>query len=469
LTISVQAQEMWGTANSNYAGQNGIDLNPASIAGVPYRWEIHFLSMDASIMNNYYYLKSQSKLITKSFKGETVDDSKLTDRYTKRPDKFAYASVFAKYPAFIWSEKKWSAAFHLSTRAEISANNIPYHLAKFAKEGFDYTPQQKIDFEVKNAKAALLNWHELGITFAGVLYDDQEYYLTGGITANSLYGLNAMYLNLDYADYTVPSDSQLVVRDLVASYGHALPENGTDGSDNPLSYRGGGYSVTTGFQLYKNRNQNFYNPCKKSNGEKPYDYRLGVSIIDVGYLNYTSGTRTYLFNSRSVDWYGIDTTSFGGLVQTDSILSQQFFGGYRASRDQRKMTMYLPTAASVQFDVAFTENYFVNLSVIQRVPLGKNSIRRANQIAITPRFESRRMEIALPISYYELFKPRVGLSFRFSIFTIGTDMISPLLGLTDSYGADIYFSLAWRHFKSCDGMNKRKARRVKIENCVLPN
>lgn len=81
-------------------------------------------------------------------------------------------------------------------------------------------------------------------------------------------------------------------------------------------------------------------------------------------------------------------------------------------------------------DVPFNGNFYVNLSVIQRVPLGKYSIRRANQIAITPRFESRRIEIALPVSYYELFRPRVGLSFRYNIFTIGTDMISPLMGIT---------------------------------------
>lgn len=462
---NVDAQEMWGPSHSNYAGQYGLDLNPASIAGVPYRWELHFLSMDASILNNYMYLKSQSKLIAKGFKGETIDDEKLTDRYTKNPEKFAYGSVFLKYPAFIWAEKKWSAGFHVSTRAEISAVNVPYHLAKYLKEGFDYDPQQNTNFKAKNTKAALMNWHELGLSYARVLYDDQDYFVTGGITANYLHGLNGMYLNLDAADYIVPADTLLVVYDIVADYGHALPENGTKGSDSPLAKRGYGYSFSTGFQLYKNRNDNFYNPCKRSNGDKPYDFRLGVSLIDVGYLKYTSGTRTYKFNNLSTDWYGIDTTSFGGLVQTDSILSDQFYGNARRSRDKRSMTMYLPTAASLQFDVAITEHYFVNLSVIQRVPLGKNSIRRANQIAITPRFESRRMEIALPISYYEMFRPRVGLSFRFGVFTIGTDMISPLLGITDSYGADLYFGIAWRNFGGCDVNKNRGRRKSKIENC----
>ncbi|MBK7887020.1 MAG: hypothetical protein IPJ86_06885 [Bacteroidetes bacterium] len=83
LAGKVTAQEMWGAANSNYAGQMGMDLNPASIAGAPYQWEIHFLSMDAALLNNFMYLKADSKIIRKSIEGSNVEEGKLTDRYTK--------------------------------------------------------------------------------------------------------------------------------------------------------------------------------------------------------------------------------------------------------------------------------------------------------------------------------------------------------------------------------------------------
>lgn len=459
LSISnVDAQEMWGASNSNYAGQYGVDLNPASIVGVPYRWEIHFLSMNASVMNNYMYLKSKSEFLSKSFEGEFVESGKFTDRYSKKPEKFAYGAMSLNYPSFIWAGKKWSVGFHGATRLELSATNVPYHLAKYLKEGFDYEPQNNTRYQVKNARAALLNWHEFGATFAGVLFDNQQYYIAGGITANNLYGLNAMYLDVENADYVVPSDTILTVYDFTAEYGHAMPDNGTKGGSDPMSKRGYGYSFTTGFQIYKNRNENFYDPCLKAKGEKPYDYRLGISMIDVGYLKYTKGTRTYSFDHMSTDWEGIDTTNFEGFEQLDSMLSQEFYGKYRESRDNHYLTVYLPTAASIQMDVPFNENFYVNVSMIQRVPLGKYSIRRANQIAITPRFESRRIEIALPVSYYELFRPRIGFSFRYSIFSLGTDMLSPLLGITDSYGADIYFGISWRNFKSC-GENTRKSKR----------
>lgn len=465
LSISnVDAQEMWGAANSNYAGQYGVDLNPASIVGVPYRWEAHFLSMNASVMNNYMYLKSNSEFLSTSFEGEFVESEKFTDRYSKKPEKFAYGSANLNYPSFIWAGKKWSAGFHCATRLELSATNVPYHMAKYFKEGFEYEPQNNTRYQVKNARAALLNWHEIGVTFAGVLFDNQKYYIAGGITANNLYGLNAMYLDVENADYVVPSDTFLTVYDFTAEYGHAMPDNGTKGGSDPLAKRGYGFSFTTGLQIYKNRNENFYEPCLKTKGEKPYDYRLGISMIDVGYLKYTQGTRTYSFDHLSTDWEGIDTTNFEGFEQLDSMLSQKFYGKYRESRDKHYLTIFLPTAASLQMDVPFNENFYVNLSVIQRVPLGKYSIRRANQIAITPRFESRRIEIAMPISYYELFRPRVGFSFRYHIFTIGTDMLSPLLGITDSYGADLYFGISWRNFKSCGESSRKSKHKVNKNN-----
>ncbi|MBL7923052.1 MAG: hypothetical protein JNL88_02530 [Bacteroidia bacterium] len=468
LGTGAYAQEMWGAAPGNYAGQMGIDLNPASIADAPYRWEIHFVSLDASILNNYMYLKGDSRLIRKSVKGESVEEDKFTDRYTRNPDKFAYGSAFLKYPAFIWSGKKLSAAFHVSTRAELSASKVPYHLAKYLKEGFDYNPQQNTNYAVRNLRAGLLTWHEFGVTIAGVLHDSKEYFWTGGVTLNYNYGLTGVYVRLDDADYILPADTLLIVNNIQAEYGHALPDNGTRGSNDPLAKRGKGYSFTAGVQFFKNRNEAFFNPCKRNNGEKPYDYRLGVSLMDIGYLHYTEGTRTYLFDNRNTAWFGIDTVKFDDWVTTDSILSEQFYGNSRSSRDQRSMRMVLPAAASVQLDVPFNENVFLNLSILQRIPFGPYSLRRANQVALTPRYESRHFEISMPFSFYEQFRPRIGLGLRFGILTIGTDMISPLLGITDSYGADLYFGLAWRSFKGCDGSGSGRGRRPNIENCKTP-
>lgn len=470
FSARLKAQEMWGAAHSNYAGQMGVDLNPASIAGVPYNWEIHFLSMDAAILNNYMYLRGNSKLIRKSIAGETVDDERMTDLYTKTPDKFAYGSAFIKYPSFIWAGKKFSAGFHAGTRAEMSAVNVPYHLAKFLKEGFDYDGQQGISYSGSDVKAGLINWHELGLSAAMVIYDRPESYFTAGLTFNYNYGFNGYYVLLDQVDYNVPADTLLVVDNMDLTYGHAMPDDKKNANSDPLMNRGEGFSMNAGVQYFRNRNDAFFNPCARGKGDKPYAYKIGLSIVDAGFVNFTKDALNFRIDNRSTNWYGIDTVKFANQAYADSLLSVQFYGRYKASSNGRDFSLFLPTATSLQVDVPFSEHWFLNLTVIQRIPFGPLALRRSNQIAITPRFESRRFEFSLPVSYYDFFKPRVGVSFRFGIFTIGSDMISPLLGLTDSFGADLYLGITWKNFGHCGAAGRsRSGKRPNIENCKTPN
>jgi hypothetical protein len=457
------AQEMWGASNSNYAGQMGLELNPASIVGAPYKWEIHVLSMDAALINNYMYLAKRSRLIRKSFAGESLEQDRITDRFTKT-DKWAYSSAFLKYPGFIWVGKKYSFAFHASTRFELSAQKVPYHFAKFMKEGFDYDPLQQQNFEGGNTSMAILNWHEIGVTAGMVLTDDKTNYLTGAVTLNYNYGLNAYFVNLNDFKYNSQYDSLLIVNNINMQYGHSWPDGAEDGAAQALQRKGKGYSTTVGFQYYKNRNESFYNPCSRQKGI-PYDYKIGFSIMDIGYIKYNKNARTFKFNDLSTDWYGIDTVQLDGSATTDSVLGKQFYGVFLGARDKREFTLLTPGAVNLTFDMPFGNNFYGNISVIQRLPLGKMAVKRANQVAITARYETRRFEVALPISVYEYFKPRVGLSVRYGGFIIGSDMLGPFFGLTDSYGADLFFGYSIRHFGKCDGRNKGRVKKVKIEDC----
>ena len=93
-TLNSSAQEMWGAATSNYSGQMGIALNPAIIVNAPYAWELHVLSFDQSIYNNFAYLDSKSNLFRKSFAGESVNQDNIKDKNTSNPNKIAYSSTF---------------------------------------------------------------------------------------------------------------------------------------------------------------------------------------------------------------------------------------------------------------------------------------------------------------------------------------------------------------------------------------
>jgi hypothetical protein len=132
-------------------------------------------------------------------------------------------------------------------------------------------------------------------------------------------------------------------------------------------------------------------------------------------------------------------------------------------------TVYTPAALSAQLDVALSPMFYVNLACVQRVSFGPRAIKRSNIIAFTPRFETRGIELSVPVSVYEFFKTRVGAELRFHTLTVGSDMLGPLVGITDSYGADIYFALKIQHFTSCERAHRTRHHKPKMEVCHTPN
>lgn len=456
LTFSAQAQEMWGAANSNYAGNMGLELNPASIVGAPYTFEIHLLSADISAMNNYLYLMKHSKAIRSAISGTAIPPERLTYENTER-DKFGNVQAFVKAPGFIFSKEKWGLGFHASTRLALSARGVPYHLANFMKEGFDFKPQQKIDYAGGNAKIAAMNWHEIGLSGAMVLKNSGMDYFTGGLTLNYLYGLNSFYLLVNDINYNVQSDSLWQIYLAKVEYGHASIDINNPNSAGAFTKKGSGFSGNLGFQYYHNRSAEAYAPCQKSKLKK-YDYKIGFSLIDFGKIKYSNSAAKFVFNNVSTDWYGIDTVKIKGIAKTDVTFNNQFFGSPNAGQTASSYSIWLPAAASVQVDYAFTPDLYLNLSVIQRIPINEYTIRRANQIAVTLRYERKHFEIDIPYSFYDYFRHRIGLAIRMGIFTLGTDMIGPFTGISNTYGMDVYFGIKWQYFKKCKsrGIHQRK-------------
>src|SRR3954469_19278305 len=60
LSSTLYGQEMWGISNSNFSGNMGIFLNPTTIVGAPYQYEINFIAANAFAENaNVYAFKNE--------------------------------------------------------------------------------------------------------------------------------------------------------------------------------------------------------------------------------------------------------------------------------------------------------------------------------------------------------------------------------------------------------------------------
>ncbi len=454
IFFSVQemiAQEMWGISNSNFAGQMGMGLNPSTMVAAPYSFEINLISGDIFIQNSYIYIKRRSSLIAKSVKGEAVSDDRISDRYTNTL-KSGYAQILLKGPSLLINRGNFAFGLHTAMRMGLSARRVPFHLAKFMYKGFNYDPQHGIPFHSGAFQAAMLHWSEIGLSGGMVLNESGENLLTGAVTLKYLLPLNALFIDVGSIDYLVPSSDLLIVENLSGSYGHTAFDQDGNMTGQLFSIKGQGFGGDIGFTWMVGRLERAYECGKRSRAFRKYKFRTGFSLVDLGYARLSSNAGVYSFRNRSMQWPGMDTVKFSGLSAFDSSLSSHFFNDPEASRSGDGFSMMTPVAASIQVDYCLAPGWYVNASVIQRIPLGKNRILRPNQLSITPRYETRNLEVALPFSLYDYTRPRFGLALRYGFFVLGTDKIGAFTGLWDVSGADIYFGIK---VAGCGKMRKK--------------
>ncbi len=446
VLLPVHAQEMLGISNSNFAGNMGMGLNPSLFVGSPYRHEINVISGDFFIDNDFVYLKKRSALISKSIRGENIPEEQVQN-YTGSSTYKAYGNVFLRGPSYIQNKDRFSWGVHTALRSNVSGTDVPYHVAKFLKEGFDYSPQHDIHYVSDPFRSMSMAWGELGGTYGRKLYEKRDKgYLAGAITLKFLLGFDAAYANLSGFDYIVPSHDTLIINSATGEYGHSLSD-GENTLEKPLHIRGFGGSADLGFTYYRGRVHGAGDCNERAEIRKKYKYRIGFSLIDFGLVSFGKQAKVFSFDNSSAFWPGIDTVEFASIMALDTAISNHFYGHPYQSQSGSSFKIFTPAAVSLQFDYCVMPRIYVNATWVQATPLNEMSIVRASQISITPRYETRKFEAALPFTIYEYTHPHLGLAFRYKMVVLGTDRLGSFTGLWDTTGYDIYFGLK---FNVCD-------------------
>lgn len=455
ISLSSFGQETWGISNSNFAGNMGIFLNPSSIVMAPYKQELNLLAGDIFADNNYLFLKKRSRFIIKSVTGETISSERFGDYYTRAPEKRGYISSYVMGPSYIKNKGKNAWGVHIAIRNAMSATGVPYHLAKFIYEGFDYLPQHGINYSSGPYKSASVGWLEVGGTYARVILktDHDKHVLKAGITLNFLAGFYGLYLKSDNINYSVPNTNQLIVTNMNAEYGHATPIDGDNFAQDILKIRGFGGSATAGLTYINSMNISAYDCYAQSENKKKYNYRIGFSLIDFGYIKFGSKeTRKNVFTNVSTNWQYIDSTRFLNWYHMDTVLSNRFYGNPFSARAGKSFSIFLPSSASLQFDYNFRPKYYINATIIQALPLSDYSVVRSSQVSLTLRYETRKWEIDVPLTYFEYDKLHLGLAIRYGVLVLGTDRLGTLIGAWDASSIDFFFGIK---INSCDKLIRK--------------
>ena len=452
FSTRVSAQEMWGISNSNFSGNMGIQLNPSTIVAAPYKYELHYFSMDLFAQNNYIFLPAKANVIANGITGKLGSEKNFYDLFRDDPQSgFGHVDVIG--PSFIYNNGHRAWGIHTAFRNELSALDVPTPVAKYIYEKYRFKPFVNKSFSSNPFSVAYMSWAELGGTYGKVLIEKERDFLKAAITGNVLFGFDGLYLDARKFDYTILDNSAVIIHSMDATIAHAVDQNGNADFGNIVKLRGFGISTTLGATYIRHRRRGAFDCNNTADNFKKYKYRVGLSLMDFGLIRFSNQAHVLEVGTQ-IDrlWSNLDTIKFSSFSHLDEILSNHV-NGTAGSVENKSFAMFLPSAISIQFDYSFTPHVYGNISWLNRIHYSVQEVARGNQVDASVRYEKKKWEAAADFTLFEYNQPAVGISLRHSFFVIGTDRLLEWLSVTDIRSVDLFFG-----FKAnlCDFKKKSK-------------
>lgn len=454
VAVSVHSQEMLGLVTGNYAGSNGIYLNPSSIANSKIRWDLNLFSANAFVFNNYFYLPKRQAGFFSVVSGEYtfpaypkpfgVGERNVHVYYKDKSSKNIFTNGRIIGPSAMFRCGDHTLAVHTGLRVMSSSYNIPYDIANFSYFTLDYKPQHYQNYKRDKYYHATMSLAEIGFSYATMIKRSFFHRWAAGGTVNFLVGNNGAYINGGYTDYVAFNDSILTVNELNGDFGLAIPfnhhTNELELTDNLI--KGFGFSMDLGITYYYAEKGN-RRPLKDGAYQKkfePYTFKLGLALVDIGYVRFSKHSVRHIYEHARKRNINVQLLEWDNLHTELRELSEIFFDDPEHTYAGDSFSIFLPTAFTLHADYKFKESLYLGGIIIAPVRFTNPQIRRPMTIAVLPRFETRYLEVSVPVSLYDLKYPRIGFSIRIHDLTVGTDRLSGFLSNYDFTGMDLYVS-----------------------------
>ncbi|HEB61533.1 MAG TPA: hypothetical protein ENI82_00120 [Bacteroidetes bacterium] len=442
-------QERLGLSLENYAGINSVSLNPANPFITSHKWDINILSSEVFFDNNYAFLKNTNtvnllknieniKIVyepEKNINTSYPPGTELIDFNNRKKESLFFASGNFMGPSFSIKTDKtnmWGI---------VSAFRFYGSFPKIPEELEYYTYSDKPYFQsypIPSFDLGYMSWQEYGINYVKNI---KGYYTNTliGITVKYLSGNEALFFEnkKTFQFEQMPNDSVAALDQISLQYGYTSSSLRL----NNFQFKNNG----TGVSLDLGATMVFGDDIKN------HKLRIGVSLMDVGFINYNKNSLEYTIN---IDTFkSFDISGFGAIEhfsQLDSakqIINEQLNNNPKNSSISNSFKMWLPMALSVQFDYSFSELFYINATLLQRIITKGHHVIRGNLLAISPRIEHRWFSVSTPLVLYNWKDFRIGTSIRLAYLIIGSDNVFSLFSNHAQYsGTDLYMGLKFNPF-----------------------
>ncbi len=455
FSLGLQAQDNLGIAGSNYSPANSVLINPSSIVDNKAFIDINLIGVGVFAQNNLVSMNgSLIRLYRAASNPNAVEEPKF---HLGKKSYYALADVNVHGPSATFQVKRWGFGVYTGVRSVTDVRRITPEIANYAVNGLQYAEQFGQEYDIRNLRINTLTWGEVGVTAGTIVKQQGTQLITAGVTVKRLFGIIGGAMHLDRWNYMITDSSHMETYEISGRYGFNEPGWAT----------GKGWSTDIGFTFKKTlEDVTYYTPHSRESDctTCDYKYKVSLALLDVGRIKFKNPYYYQEFNEGSSDWEDYNDFDPQDSEELNSAISDEF----NLADQQSKFKMWLPTAISAQVDYNLGKNFFVNATYIGGVPWVKSiGPQRGAQIGITPRFEMKRIEVAMPFVLHEYRRPHIGAMIRLNSVIIGTDNLGAYVLNQDIYGADIYVSIKYTIFKSFKCRTK-KSRSKKNKKGITP-
>lgn len=480
LIFSVFAQRQQGMITDNYSGNIGIQYNPANLADSRFRFNMNVIGFNAHLQNNYLQVEPPHSIYKflnwkrDSTFGTQNFDYPYAEDYTKErlngKDKFIYTNASVNVLSMQFALKNQAGlSFAITTKAYGKVSNLPENSIKtflqdldsvgYAKENQRRLLGETID--MSNTGAAALAYQQFSFKYAVVAKDKGQDFFKIGFGVDYNIGLYGGYFKANDVSYTLTGIDTLSVTaaDMELAYIDPSYQASPDRRLNDFfgkSRLGRGVGINAGF-VYEHRPDNKaykYRMNRRRQVDQSankYDWKVGASIIDLGFVNFNNGAAARKLTVSSPtspkNWNNFDSADTWKNIDDVDTFINTFFSSVEQDSSFR---MYTPATLNLSADYKIRENIYLAANYTQSLMRNKGkSVKTPNVLSIAPRYESRWLTVALPVSisrYYNIVN--LGAYVRGGIFYVGSDNLGGFLTGKKTNGANIYAGFNWPiHYK----------------------
>lgn len=402
-----KAQFYPGLQLDNYGGLNSQMLQPAEIAGSVLKLQVSLGSLSFNHQGDLQGF-NDSPVGGVEAKMLRMQPATLSQRhginYHINPQGYTIQSQQAiAGPALSLSFKGgWGIGLHTRLRSFHEVENLPTDLfASIAQTGDSIVSNQLTN--ANNLRLKSLMFGEIGFSVGGVLLESPTHALKFGFRYKLLMGANGLYFQANNYEYEFAANGNLRVYELDALYGHSSRYyDGNDGWNQDLGISkgwGGDLGFVYEYRPHSARHSTgLWEEASLREDETSYLLKVGVSILDMGNIQFQRSANSENFSRNAILPIVVDSLFPRPITEIDTFINSVFDleGG------SNTMRMSLPRYLSLQVDYRLAQRFYLSgIALIgRRSGSGVNPVgfSMPSRFALTPRFEAKRMMLALPIS-----------------------------------------------------------------------